>query len=702
MDQKSLAVLNQLILTDSYVTVPELALTFNVSRRKIYNDIAKINDWLKESGYPKVNQVRGQGLYLEESIKEKLRTNLPSNEYSYYGYSPNERRAWIFIFIAVQEQPLFLTDFIELFQVSRNTVVEDIKKLKEELKDFQLTIVSGRHQGYGIKGDENDIRQVLIHYLTFVTPENGWYQIIVDSAISYQYEKKEFLKPYELFKTDEIRLLKNLFIEYERKFHIEFTDEILNNLVVWFYLFSRRIRKNQLIGMDPIEKEVIDSTEALKGAKALCINLTNEMDITIPKVEVYYIAKYLLSAKVNYDLNPIYENQEMRLLCKVVESMISDFQLYAAVNFSEKEQMIKNLFVHLKPAYYRIRYGIKVESILHYSVEQNYPEVYRLTKKVIHHFEKLINKPVNDNELAYIAIHFGGWLRREGITLNSDRKKLLIVCTSGLGTSRILESQLEGIVSNVDIVGVVTLRDYEKKDLSVDFIVSTVPLPDKGIPVFVSKPILDNKDKERLLRKINSLNNETSNEQIYSVETILDIVNRYANVQDEETLKQELRRYLASPVAIENERRKPTLADILDTERIIKIGEVPDWMEGIKQAASPLVEQGYINSNYVEKMVDNVLKLGPYIVISEQFALPHASPTDGVNKTGMSMLILDEPVDLMGESVRIFVVLASWDNEQHLKALGQLTKMLKQSRKEMQSAINKEEILKLIQIYSKK
>lgn len=700
MDQKSFAVLNQLILTDSYVTVQELALTFNVSRRKIYNDIAKINDWLKESGYPNINQVRGQGLYLDEYIKEEIRTHLPSNEYSYYGYSPIERKSWIFIFIAVQDQPLFLNDFIELFQVSRNTVVEDVKKLKEELNGLQLTIVSGRHQGYKLKGDENDIRRVLIHYLTFVTPENGWYQISVDSVLTNKLEQREFLKPYELFKNDEIHLIKNLLIEYERKFHIEFTDEILNNLVVWFYLFSRRIRQGHFVGMDPVEKEVIDSTEALKGAKTLCSSLIEEVNITIPEVEVYYIAKYLLSAKVNYDLNPIYENQEMRLLCYVVESMISDFQLYAAVNFSEKEQMIKNLFIHLKPAYYRIRYGIQIESILHLSVEQNYPEVFRLTKKVIHHFESLINQPVNDNELAYIAIHFGGWLRREGITLNSTRKKLLIVCTSGLGTSRILKSQLEEVVSNVDIVGVVSLRDYEKKDLSVDFIVSTVPLSDKGIPVFVSKPILDNKDKERLLRKINSLNNETRSEQIYSVDTILDIVKRYANVQEEEILKQELRRYLLSPVAIENEKRKPTLSDLLDAERIIQIEQVSDWMEAIKQAASPLMDQGYINNNYIEKMIDNVLKLGPYIVISKQFALPHASPTDGVKKTGMSMLTLEKPVDLMGEPVRHFVVLASWDNEQHLKALGQLTKLLKENRKEMLSAKNKDEIIKLIQAYS--
>ena len=180
----------------------------------------------------------------------------------------------------------------------------------------------------------------------------------------------------------------------------------------------------------------------------------------------------------------------------------------------------------------------------------------------------------------------------------------------------------------------------------------------------------------------------------------MDIVKRYAIVEKEEALKQELRRYIQSPIAIENERRKPSLGDLLKSEKIVKISQVSDWKEAIKQAALPLLDQGYINMNYVEKMIENVLKLGSYIVISEQFALPHSAPADGVNKTGMSMLLLENPVDLMGESVRIFVVLASWDNEQHLKALEQLIKLLKENRKEMLCAKCKEEIIKLIQTYS--
>src|SRR5699024_1654605 len=65
-----------------------------------------------------------------------------------------------------------------------------------------------------------------------------------------------------------------------------------------------------------------------------------------------------------------------------------------------------------------------------------------------------------------------------------------------------------------------------------------------------------------------------------------------------------------------------------------------------------------------------------YIVISDYIALPHAGLVKGVLKTGMSMLLLKKPVDLLGKQVKMFIVLASVDNEQHLKALTQLTKLL--------------------------
>src|SRR5699024_5870220 len=67
---------------------------------------------------------------------------------------------------------------------------------------------------------------------------------------------------------------------------------------------------------------------------------------------------------------------------------------------------------------------------------------------------------------------------------------------------------------------------------------------------------------------------------------------------------------------------------------------------------------------------------GPYIVLKDYFALPHARAGDGVNEMGMSLLTLDTPVDLKGNPVKIFLVLAAVDSSSHLDALSEISELL--------------------------
>lgn len=697
MDQRSMTVLNQLVQQDSYISVQKLAAILNVSRRTIYNDLEKINNWLTEHHLPEIQQVRAQGLYIDEATKKEIVKNYAFSKAAHYAFSPLERRAWIYLHIVGQDESCFLDDMKELFQVSRNTVLDDIKKLKEELQEYQLRIFAERKIGYTIEGNENDIRRLLIYYLSLVIPEEGWYGRL-SGLESSSTSPGQTLRPYQLFNAQTLKRLRQLLNDYERQYKIEFTDDVLNNLVVWFYFFIKRIMQGKIVEVDPIEKEVIKTTDEYKGAITLCNQAFRTFDIAPPNDEVFYVAKYLLSAKVNYNLGSQLESQEMKALLQVVEKMAADFQLYAAIEFREPEQMIQNLLLHLKPAYYRIKYGIQVENALQDLVKQNYPEVFHITKKVMHHFEDLLQQPIHENEVAFIAMHFGGWLRKEGVILEKSRKRLLIVCTNGLGTSRLLESQLEGLFSNIEISGVTSLRDYKGMDLDVDFIVSTILLPDRGVPVFVVNPVLNNEDKEQLLKKVNSLFEYSSEHQVYSVDTVMDMINRYASIEDDEALRQELRRYLHAPLKVESEARKPNLYELLPANRIVLKKQMENWQDAIKAAAEPLLKQGYILDNYITKMIRNVSKDGPYIVISELFALPHASPEDGVNKTGMSMLHLEEPVDILGKAASVIIVLASWDNEQHLKALSQLTKLFtdKARKQKMIETTDKRQIIKLL------
>ncbi|WP_339184580.1 BglG family transcription antiterminator [Oceanobacillus sp. FSL W7-1293] len=700
MNQRILALLNQLIYSESYLAIDELADSFNVSRRTIYNDLTKTNDWLKANGYKEIGQIREKGLFLDVTVKEKLKSEIGTSERTYYEYSPNERKAWIYLYMTTYDTPMYLENYQKLFVVSRNTILEDVKKLKQELKTFHIEIISERYEGYVPLGEEAQVRNALFYYLPFIIPLNGWYSILNESEREKEGGSNK-VYAYRIFDIDRLHQIRKSLHVYEASQSLEFTDDVFADLVIWIYLFTKRMEKGKYVDIDPIEESVISSTEAYKGVNNLCQKLKEQHRIIIPKTEIYFLTRYLLSAKVNYEVPSYDERNELNQLQEVVKSMIADFQLYAASEFTEKEKMIQNLIVHLKPAYYRLKYDINIDTKLHKSVKKNYPEVYHLTKMVIHHFEKFVQKSVEENEIAFIAMHFGGWLRREGIVLNQNRLRILIVCTSGIGTSKILESQLEGLLTEVDIVATKSLRDYQRFTKSVDFIVSTVPLVEDEIPVLVVNPILDNKDKELLLKKINRLSEEYKPGNSHSVDAVMNIVKHYADIHDEEGLRGEFKKYLQAPMTIGMER-KPSLSDLIPSSRIQFQYAVRDWKEAVKVAANPLVKNEFINENYVNKMIENMNRYGPYAVLSQRLALPHANSADGVNETGMSLLRLEKPVNLFGFSIHIFVVLASWDNKQHLRALSQLTAIAKDEKRlnHLITARDEKEVTELLQRYS--
>lgn len=702
MNRRSIAVLNQLIQSDSYISVQKLANTFNVSRRTIYNDLDRINYFLNIYNLPEIKQVRTKGLYIDKRTREQITSKYLIPDTLYYEFSPEERKAWTYIYLVVHSDPYYLEDIQALLQVSRNTVLGDIKGLKDELSEFEIRIISGLQQGYKIEGNEADIRRLLIHYISLIIPENSWYGFVFNIETYSKLGGTQFLNPYSIFNTRSLQEFRQLLYNYEKQIGIELTDDVLKNLIICFYLFTERIRQGETVRVDNSEKEVIQLTDEYRGAQTLCDQLSEKMDIDIPIDERYYFAKYLLSSKVNYNFSLQLENQEMMLLGSVVEKMVRDFQIYAVIAFQNQEDMIQNLLLHLKPAYYRSKYGISIENVLSESVKKNYPEIFHLTRKVIHHFETLLAQPMHENEIAFIAMHFGGWLRKEGVIIERRRRKLLIVCTNGVGTSRLLESQLEGLFSDMEIVGVTSLREYKQFNLEIDFIVSTISLPDRGIPILVVKPVLNNEEKEQLLKKVNNLFQSSTNHETYSVDAAIDMIERYATIKEYKSLRKELQRYFNAPVSVEREFIKPDLKELLPANRIVFAGQASSWESAITLAAKPLLEQGYIESRYIEKMIQNINEKGPYVVISEQMALPHATPDDGVNEIGMSMLHLENPVDVLGKPVRVFIVLATKNNENHLKALSQLTKLFsnKLYKAEMIEAIDKDKMVEIIDLYS--
>ena len=120
--------------------------------------------------------------------------------------------------------------------------------------------------------------------------------------------------------------------------------------------------------------------------------------------------------------------------------------------------------------------------------------------------------------------------------------------------------------------------------------------------------------------------------------------------------------------------------ELLKLENVQICEDALDWREAIRTAVLPLEKNGYVESRYKDEIVANIEKLGPYIIVAENVALPHARPEQGALKTqiGVTLFRKDISFEDGGASARLFVTLAAKDSNSHLDALMEISELLEE------------------------
>lgn len=117
---------------------------------------------------------------------------------------------------------------------------------------------------------------------------------------------------------------------------------------------------------------------------------------------------------------------------------------------------------------------------------------------------------------------------------------------------------------------------------------------------------------------------------------------------------------------------------ILKLENVQISEHVNNWEEAVYLAVTPLVKGGYVEQRYIDGIIDNTYKFGPYYVLAPELALLHARPEQGVIEKQLALTVLRTPVKFSenGYDVRILITLAASDNVSHLEALKDLSQII--------------------------
>lgn len=100
-----------------------------------------------------------------------------------------------------------------------------------------------------------------------------------------------------------------------------------------------------------------------------------------------------------------------------------------------------------------------------------------------------------------------------------------------------------------------------------------------------------------------------------------------------------------------------------------------DWREAVRAAGDALVASGATRPEFTDAMIELVERHGPYIVIAPGLALAHARPSGAVQREGLSVVRLAEPVRFghpNNDPVRVVLGLALPSADRHVGVVAAL------------------------------
>lgn len=652
----------------------------NYTKKELLAEIQTINKIASYLDYPTIictNRI----LIIPEIYREKYLDLYFKQKEEWQIYQEEERQLMMILLTFLEDEFYSVFSFQEFFNVSKNTVLSDIKKVRERFSE-RIQLKYSRRKGFYITGDSLYVRSSIFQVVSKLLKSTNGPRLLLKKLcqFNYSYLIRLRMKFLDIIKKDGLYLVPSRF------------DEITFFTAVLLEGIKHRKEKVKISQSD---------IKLLKHLKSYYVSQHflaeySESIIEINQEELYFTIVLMTATQGEIQDKPL------EFLLECANEMIKDVERLAVVEFQDYRKLLLDLFYHLVPAYFRIKYQIPLSNVLTAEIKEQYSEVFDITLLALKPLERLVGRVIPEDELAYFTILFGGAIRNQESRKIEKRLKAMILCPSGISSSLIMKSELTELFPQIDFSQVKSVEEFSMSESNdMDMIFSTVPIQTNK-KLYVISPLMSYIEKNILLRQVQE-DFLFSKILIPSVDEVIDALLPYVELKEGIT-RSKLHQIIQKKIVKKLKRRedtRPMLSELLTRDKIKITDEPLDWKQAIKRTAQPLIQSNMINDSYIDAMIKKVIDYGPFIHIGHGVALPHARPEDGVCELGMSLLKVTTPVNLLDDkkhSINIFICLAAIDNETHLRALSSLTKILsnKELLNELMLSETEDEIYKII------
>ncbi|AEB30730.1 transcriptional regulator MtlR [Carnobacterium sp. 17-4] len=482
---KEKQLLELLLLNKTGISLEVLARELEVSSRTIYRELALAEDTLSLYQIA-LNKKIGTGFYLSGEIEElnRLKKDLLSTDLI---FDSKDRQSYLICQLLLAKDNVKLIGLAQDFNVSPGTINNDLTKITEIIEGFQMTLQRGKGKAVSIKSDEESLRLIVSGIITSKLNEYEFLNIFQNEYDEEHFERVQKTRmPFLSFLT--YRYFK-IAVQTTFRMKQHFFEDISNSglmqfIVILTLMIMRLSEDNQLEKIHFEEKE--DTTLTNNITEYVIKDIFQETELQLLKSERIFLKKAVNGVRFFQKQDLFSADYNMELTYQI-KNFIHLVETEAHWEFSKDHTLFSGLLTHLEALLNRAFTPVlQVEDSLYATIRERYPEIY---KGIIVGLAGVFpDKRFSENDYIYLVIHFASsWENYKKIY----GLKAMVICTSGIGTSRILENRLNKHFSELKEITVVSLsevNDYKLTDF--DFIFSTIFLPHFTVRYHLITPML--------------------------------------------------------------------------------------------------------------------------------------------------------------------------------------------------------------------
>ena len=453
----------------SGVTVASIAKKLGVSERTVRNDIRQLNDDLEGSAAIEGSQGR-YTLRIFEPEQYKKAFDKICNIDGVFG-TPRGRQNYVFGELMRADGPLLTDELAYEMNVGRTTLISDLKRLREEIEPYGLSVVGKTSKGMILQGKELDIRTYVLENcfdaLYSDYPLDNEIQELIQSELTRKAFEKQVGRQFERY----LLLMMDRFL----------TGHFIGALTDAYYNLTANgefFRVNNMI-------------DQIGGI----------LHVDFPVEEKIFAFLPIAGMRTPADLGSVQEMELDETISPLSEKIMAQIKADLDISIDPRD-FAEEFAYHLMFMLNRLRFKIHQPNSILEELKAKFPLAYEMSGIAARVIEREQGLRVNQDERGHLASYFGVFLEENNL---GQRRpfRIAVICGTGRVTARLISVQLKKIVdSQVQIKTMSDTAATPDSLASFDVILTTVELPFKfSKPVIRIREIFDEKELKQKLEK---------------------------------------------------------------------------------------------------------------------------------------------------------------------------------------------------------